>query len=148
MTVSRSETVSATPEEVWAVVSDLPGMGSLSPESTGGAWVRGTGPSVGSVFKGRNKNGWHSWSTKAVVTRSDVGRAFSFDVTAFGMPVSTWTYELEATEGGTRVTESWVDNRKALLTKSAKAVTGVGDRETYSATSIAQTLAALKARFA
>lgn len=146
-TVTRSETVPASPEAVWAVVSDLPGMGSLSPEAVGGTWVKGDGPAVGSVFKGRNKNGKRSWSTKATVTRSTPGRGFEIHVRSFGMAVSDWAYDLEDVEGGTRVTESWTDRRGVIITTAGKAVTGVGDRESYAGSSIEQTLAALKARF-
>ena len=40
--------IAATPEVVWALVSDLPRMGDWSPENDGGEWVKGaTGPAVG-----------------------------------------------------------------------------------------------------
>ena len=62
--VSVSREVAAPPEEVWALVSDLTRMGEWSPEARGGRWAGGTdGPSVGAVFKGRNRNGRYRWRT-------------------------------------------------------------------------------------
>ena len=44
--LSRSIDVDAPPARVWDLVSDLPGMGRLSPENAGGSWLGGaTGPS-------------------------------------------------------------------------------------------------------
>ena len=146
-TLTRSEVVPATPEAVWEVVSDLPRMGELSPEATGGSWVKGDGPAVGSVFKGTNAQGKRSWSTKAQVTRSAQGRGFEFHVRAFGFPVADWAYDLEEVPGGTRVTESWTDRRNGAFARIGGKVTGVADRESFAAESMEQTLAALKARF-
>ena len=44
--------VSASPGEVYAVVSDLPRSGEWSPECTGGQWVSGEPATVGAVFRG------------------------------------------------------------------------------------------------
>ena len=146
-TVSRSADVAAAPEEVLAVVSDLPGMGRLSPENTGGRWTGGaTGPRVGATFRGTNRRGARRWSTAAVVTAYEPGRAFAFDVAALGLPVARWSYEVAAVPGGSRVTETWTDRRGVLLRRLGGLLTGVGDREAYTARSIEQTLAAVKGR--
>jgi carbon monoxide dehydrogenase subunit G len=147
-TVSRTQTVAAAPEDVWAVVADLPRMGELSPEATGGSWVKGDGPVVGSVFKGKNKQGRRAWSTKAIVTRAAPGRGFEIHVRSFGMAVADWAYDLEAVPEGTRVTETWTDRRGALTKHGSKVVTGVSDREAFTGESIQQTLDALRDRFA
>ena len=56
--------IAAPAEKVWALVTDLPRMGEWSPENAGGKWVKGaTGPALGSVFQGNNKNGFRRWST-------------------------------------------------------------------------------------
>ena len=60
--------IAAPPEKVWALVSDLPRMGEWSPENAGGKWVKGaTGPALGAVFEGNNKNGFRRWSTTVTV---------------------------------------------------------------------------------
>ena len=148
MTISRSVQVKASPEAVWDLVSDLPGMGRLSPENTGGTWRRGaTGPAVGAVFKGRNRNGARRWSTTVKVTRCERGSAFAFAVSSvLGIPVSEWSYDLRPTgDGGTEVTETWADRRPAWFKLPAGLVTGVLHRdETSTAANLEQTLAALK----
>lgn len=48
--------VSASPEKVWSLVTDLPRMGEWSPENLGGEWLDGaTGAAVGAKFRGNNK---------------------------------------------------------------------------------------------
>ncbi len=146
MDVSRTTFVDAPPEKVWALVSDLPGMGALSPEAAGGEWQDGaTGPSVGATFKGQNEHGSKSWSTVSTVTASEPGRLFSFDVKAGPLSVSTWSYVLEPEGTGTRLTEEWTDNRGAVLKKTGPIATGVKDRNGHNARGMDETLAAVKA---
>ena len=145
-TLTRTTEINAPADAVWALVSDLPGMGALSPENTGGAWVGGaSGPVVGARFKGTNKNGVRRWSTQVQVVRSDPGRAFSFAVTYLGLPVANWSYDLAPTEGGCRVTETWEDRRPGWFVKVGGLATGVPDREAATARNLETTLANLKA---
>jgi hypothetical protein len=60
-TVRRSVEVAAPADQVWQLISDLPGMGRFSPENTGGRWTRGDGPVVGAVFRGTNARGRRRW---------------------------------------------------------------------------------------
>lgn len=143
--VSRSVDVAAPPERVWALVSDLPGMGRFSPENTGGRWSRGGGPAVGAVFRGTNGRGARRWSTRAVVTRSQPGAAFAFEVDVARLPIAQWSYAITATpDGGCRLTETWEDRRGALVSRLGQLTTGVQDRTAFTAKSIEQTLAAVK----
>ena len=144
-TVRRSIEIQAPAERVWALVSDLPGMGRFSPENTGGAWVRGGGPVVGAVFRGTNAHGRRRWSTRCTVTRSEPGAAFAFEVRAGGLPVAEWSYALEPTTGGCTLTETWQDRRGRLITALGALTTGVQDREAFTSKSIEQTLDAVKA---
>lgn len=144
-TLSRTTSVGAPPEEVWALVSDLPGMGRFSPENRGGSWAGGrSGPAVGAVFRGRNGRGLRRWATRSVVVECEPPRAFAFEVSALGLPVAVWRYEVEPEAGGCRLTESWSDRRGALLRKGAALVTGVGDRESFNERSIEVTLRRVK----
>lgn len=146
-TLSRSTLVAASPERVWDLVSDLPGMGEFSPENAGGSWLGGaTGPAVGAVFRGRNQRGLHRWSTRCTVTRCEPGRAFAFAVSSAGMPVADWAYEVEPADTGCRLTETWTDRRGALVSAAGRLVSGVGDRAAFTARSIEQTLERVKAR--
>jgi hypothetical protein len=93
------------------MVSDLTRMGEWSPENEGGRWVRGNGPDVGSLFRGRNKNGFRRWTTTARVVEAEQGKSFEIAVTFARLPVASWRYEFEDTPEGCRVTESWRDDR-------------------------------------
>ena len=105
--------IAAPPEKVWNLVADMPRMGEWSPENQGGSWVKGsTGPALGAVFKGHNKNGLRRWSSICTVVVCQPGTAFEFAVTAGPLGVANWRYEFEEIETGCRVTESWRDNRK------------------------------------
>lgn len=145
-TVRRTVEVAAPPQRVWELVSDLPRMGEYSPENAGGRWAKGGGPVEGAVFRGTNRRGSRSWSTRARVTRAEPGRAFAFEVDAVGLAVATWSYEIEPSPTGCRVTESWQDRRGRLISSAGRLLTGVGDREGFTAESIEQTLARVKAR--
>ncbi len=143
--VSRQIEIEATPERVWSLVSDLPAMGAYSPENTGGSWVGAPGPRVGAVFAGRNAQGSRRWSTRCTVVRCEPGKAFGFDVRSVGLPVASWTYELAPSGTGCLLTETWQDRRGVAMRWIGKLATGVGDRTSFTATSIEQTLQRLRA---
>ena len=146
VTISRSAEVSAPASVVWDLVSDLPGMARFSPENAGGSWRRGaSGPSVGARFRGHNRRGPRRWSTDVVVTRSEPGRVFAFDVSSLGLAVARWTYEVEPRGTGCRVTETWEDRRGALVRLGGRLLTGVADREQHNTEGMEQTLAAVRA---
>ena len=143
-TVSVTREIAAPADRVWALVSDLARMGEWSPENTGGRWTRGaTGPAVGARFRGSNANGWRRWRTDAVVTRCDPGACFEFDVSAFGLSVARWTYDLESTGSGCRVTESFTDTRGRIARTLGGPVSGVTDRPNHNRDGMEQTLANL-----
>jgi hypothetical protein len=145
--LSRSIDVDAPAGRVFDLVSDLPKMGELSPENTGGRWLKGaSGPAVGARFRGSNRNGWRRWSTVVRVVTCDPPQRFAFDVDSLGLGVSRWTYEIAPRPGGCTVTETWTDRRGRAMDLIGLAASGVSDRAGYTATSIERTLAALKAR--
>jgi hypothetical protein len=147
MEISRSIEVRATPEAAYDLVSDLPGMGALSPENVGGRWLGGaTGPVAGARFRGRNRNGLHRWSTSVRVVTADPGREFAFDVSSYRfIPVSRRRYTFLPTADGCTVTEGWQDRRPGWFKLPAGVATGVLDRESATGRSIEHTLASLKA---
>jgi hypothetical protein len=120
---ATTRAIAAPAGKVWALVSDLPRMGEWSPEHTGGTWVKGsTGPALGAVFKGSNKNGFRSWSTTATVVRYEPGMVFEIAVTTGPLVIANWRYEFEDTESGCRVTESWLDHRKRWFVMVTRAM--------------------------
>jgi Polyketide cyclase / dehydrase and lipid transport len=106
---SVSIDIGASPEEVYALVSDITRMGEWSPECRECVWVRGArGPVEGARFKARNKGRrGPSWLTWPVVTVAEPARAFAFNRSGPGIGSYTWRYTLEPTATGTRLTESY-----------------------------------------
>lgn len=102
--------MSATPDAVWALVSDITRTGEFSPETFEAEWLEGaTGPAVGARFRGhvnRNNKGVKYWTT-CRVSESEPGRVFAFDVLGGSRAVNTWRYDLVSVDGGTDVTESF-----------------------------------------
>ena len=75
---------------MWALVTDLPRMGEWSPENAGGKWVKGaTGPALGAVFEGTNKNGFRRWTTNVTVIGCEPNKLFEFAVTSGPLEVAT-----------------------------------------------------------
>lgn len=144
--VSSSTHVSARPEVVYGLVSDLPRMGEFSPENVGGQWLgSATGPAKGARFKGRNVQGSKKWAVGVTVTDATEPSRFAF-VTNLGPKVfAEWIYEIApAGEGGCQVTETWVDNRGPMVKALGKVMTGVDDRAEHTRSMIETTLARLK----
>lgn len=143
ITVSRE--IAAPAEHVWGLVSDITRMGEWSPEATGGTWLKGaSGPAVGARFKGTNEAGGKKWSTTCEVTECEPGERFTFRVTGGPFKVATWSYGFEPTGSGTRVTESWTDERHPVMAKLFGRITGVHDRLTHNQANMAQTLESLE----
>ena len=102
--------MNASPDEVWALVSDVTRIGSYSPETFEAEWLDGaTGPAVGAKFRGhvkRNGKGPVYW-TECVVTDCVPGSAFGFDVLTGGKALNHWAYGIEPRGDGSDVTESF-----------------------------------------
>lgn len=121
MTVSEAADIAADPATVYAHVSDPTQTGRWSPENTG-ATTDGADPAslpAGANFVGHNKRFGLTWSTRCRVTVAEPGHRFQFVVEAIGVRrpwlrahIATWTYDLVPVNGGTRVIETWDDDRK------------------------------------
>jgi len=100
----------ATPEAIWALLSDVTRIGSYSPETFEAEWLDGaTGPAVGAKFRGhvkRNGKGPVYW-TECVVTDCVPGASFGFDVLTGGKALNHWAYAIEPSGDGADVTESF-----------------------------------------
>ena len=145
-TVSVSRVISATPERVYDLITDLPRMGEWSPENQGGRWLQGaTCAAPNARFKGKNQNGWRKWSTVAQVLVADRPREFVFEVTSRGFRVAKWGYVLQPVTGGTKVTETWYDNRSSLFAKVSSTAVGVRNRAEFNRVGMEQTLERLAA---
>ncbi|MFD9617465.1 SRPBCC family protein [Streptomyces virginiae] len=120
-TVSDSIIVHVSPADVYRHVSDPARMGDWSPENLGATVHGGAGSTrVGTVFDGRNKRGAFRWTTRCTVTALEEDRLFRFRVHAIGVrrprvpgAIATWEYRFEPVPEGTRVTETWTDDRRS-----------------------------------
>jgi len=100
--------VDATPQQVWDLLTDVTRSGEWSHETRGGEWLDGaTGPVPGARFRGRNQNGRSKWTRQCEVLTSDPGRSISWRTvpSAIYRDSTVWTYELEPTERGCRITQ-------------------------------------------
>jgi hypothetical protein len=106
--------LAASPEQVYAAVSDLKRMASWSDEYLG-AWRFWRGePRPGVRFVGWNRNGWRIWFTTCHVVIADRPTQFAFESGFLGMPVARWSYRISGTPGGRcDVVEGWDDLRGA-----------------------------------
>ena len=103
-------TVGVPPAAAYRAVCDVHRMARWSPECFAVlVWSRRGG--LPARFVGLNRRGPWVWFTTCQVVTARTGEEFEFDVTAFGMPVSRWSYRLAAVGGGTEVTECWQDRR-------------------------------------
>jgi uncharacterized protein YndB with AHSA1/START domain len=93
--------IAADPEQVWTVVGDVARMPEWSPELRR-LVVLGRKPvRVGTTLLGVNRRGWAIWPTTSRVTCLEPGRAVAWRTRESG---ATWTYEIEPTVEGTRLT--------------------------------------------
>jgi len=106
--------VAASPERVYAAVSDLDRMASWSDEYVG-SWRFWRGePRPGVRFVGWNRNGWRLWFTTCRVVAADRPKHFALTSGFLGMPIARWSYRISATDAAdSEVVESWDDLRGA-----------------------------------
>jgi uncharacterized protein YndB with AHSA1/START domain len=145
-TVQVEEAIAASPETLYAMVSDVTSMGSWSPETTACRWIGGaTGPVPGARFKGTNRNGWRRWRTTCTVVSAEPGRRFAFDVGFGPLPVARWAYDFLPDGAGCRVVETWTDRRHGWMIKVSPVAMGVSDRAGHNRESMTTTLSRLRA---
>ena len=142
--------VSAPPEKIYELVSDVTRIPEWSPECIRAEWIGGaTGPTVGARFKGSNKNRFVRWSTKPRVVAADAGREFAFVVPAVigSKDLTKWAYRFQpATDGGTEVTESFeiMNDLPGYITFGDRYVLGIKDRKADLEANMHKTLERIK----
>ena len=145
LTHSASVVVAASPERVYATVSDVTRTGEWSPECRECWWDAGDGPRVGARFTGRNVTPERTWETRCEVVAAEPGRAFAWSVSEGNV---IWGYELRAVDGGTELTETWEFTPKGqeffARKYGAEAPARIADRHRTAVAGIPETLAALR----
>lgn len=141
-----SRDIAASPEAVYAAISDVTRMGEWSEECHACEWHDGfDGPTVGAVFDGHNRNGDNEWTSQGKVIEADPGRAFAFECSMFDFHFSTWGYRIEPTDSGCRVTEWSEDLRPESALELSKKMSGIDDRAERNRQTMSGTLERLAA---
>lgn len=97
--VTASTYVGASPELVYAVVSDVTRIPEWSPECVRCEWRTDV------EFQGWNRRGLGRWSTRARVEVASPGHEFAFVVRIGAKDFTRWSYRMEPSGDGTRLTE-------------------------------------------
>lgn len=103
---SGSIRINRSPDELYALISDVTKMGEWSPVCKACWWEEGGGPKVGAMFTGRNELGERTWETKSEVVAADPNKEFAWAV-AEPPTRARWGYTFKAVDGGTELTETW-----------------------------------------
>ena len=93
-------TIEATPDEVWAVLSDLGRMPELSTELVTMLPLRRGGLRIGQQYLGINRRKWVLWPTRSTVVALEHARRLAWHTASSG---ATWIYELTPSNTGTTV---------------------------------------------
>jgi hypothetical protein len=101
---SESIEIAASPQAVYDLVTDISRTGEWSPICRQCWWIDGDGPRPGARFAGRNEADGQVWETRSEVVTAEPGREFAWLV---GEGYVRWSYRLDPTDGGTRLTEEW-----------------------------------------
>ena len=127
--IELSREIRASPEAVYAAISDVTRMGEWSEECFACEWHEGfDGPAIGASFDGHNRNGDRTWTTQGRVVEADPGRAFAFECSMLDLHFSTWGYRIEPTDAGCQVTEWNEDLRPESALELSKKISGIDDR--------------------
>jgi uncharacterized protein YndB with AHSA1/START domain len=141
-----SRDIAASPDAVYAAISDVTRMGEWSEECHTCEWHDGhDGPVVGATFDGHNRAGDKEWTTQGKVIEADPGRAFAFECSMYDFHYSTWGYRIEPTGSGCRVTEWSEDLRPESALEMSKQISGIDDREARNRQTMSGTLERLAA---
>jgi uncharacterized protein YndB with AHSA1/START domain len=112
----RAETtVDASPEAVWAALTDLRRMPEWSPELVRMVPLGRGGLRLGGQYVGINRRKAVVWPTRSVVSALEPGRTLAWDTRSSG---ARWIYELTPEGAGTRVVQRRpVPKRLTLLSR-------------------------------
>ena len=106
--VSVETVISASPERIYQIASDLEAMASFGTEFQGGEWVGGRPGTVGATFTGKQRLGDSEWETTSTVLTAKPGKEFSWVVGDADNVTATWTMQMRSIPNGTEVSYAFV----------------------------------------
>ena len=105
---SASVRVDAPPSVVFAALTDLEVLPTLSPENQRCELMEGSERvEVGARFRGWNRSGDYEWHADCEVTELEADRSFAYEVPPGYEHATTWRYDIEPDGDGSVVTESF-----------------------------------------
>lgn len=105
-TGSASVRIDASPDVVYAFLTDLDRLPTLSPENVRCEYLGDASSiEVGTRFRGHNKAGDYEWHADCEVTVANPNAAFTYLVPPDFEHATTWSYEIQADGAGSIVTE-------------------------------------------
>lgn len=97
----------APPERVFALLTDVERTGGLGPENARNVWA-GDARGVGAVFRGTNDRAGRVWEVPGTVVEHVPPSRFAYVVGDPACPSASWSYDLTAVAGGTRVVQRFL----------------------------------------
>jgi uncharacterized protein YndB with AHSA1/START domain len=144
--VEVSRDIAASPEAVFAALTNVTRMGEWSPETHRAEWNEGfDGPAVGATFTGHNRFGENEWSTEATIVELVENERFFFDCAVGDFVFSSWGYTIEPTDAGCRVTEYSQNLIPEEMREVSSSISGVDDRTVHNRATMTTTLDRLAA---
>ncbi|AHW65176.1 SRPBCC family protein [Corynebacterium glyciniphilum] len=141
--ITTTRTINATPENVWAAVSDLTAMGDRSPQCKK-MFVLGGTPGVGTTTLNLNRRGVLFWPTWSKITRWSPNDGLEWRVPING---SRWRFDLtDNGDGTTELAESRIVTGDTTIISRAMVAAALGGNETFESElkkGMDQTLAAI-----
>jgi uncharacterized protein YndB with AHSA1/START domain len=105
-----SVVVDATPEQVWTVLSHPTRVGEWSHEAVAADWLKGADHAEpGARFQGRSHARTFTWRRECLITSAEPNRRLTWR-TIGGWPgkdSTEWSYSLEPSTNGTRITQTF-----------------------------------------
>ncbi len=138
-------TVGASPDKVWAILTDLKQMPDWSPELVRMLPLKTGGLRVGQWYLGINRRKAVVWPTRSVVAEVDSGRSLAWDTKTTG---ARWIFELTPEGDGTRLVQRRpVPKRLTGLAKAFAAafLGGIGEHADELEQGMRHTLEGIKA---
>ncbi len=105
---SATVRIDASPEVVFALLTDLDQLPLLSPENVRCEFLAdSTTIEVGARFRGHNRSGDYEWHADCLVTDHEPPRYFAYEVPPGYEHATVWSYRIEPDGDGCVVTESF-----------------------------------------
>ena len=105
---SATVRIDASPDQVFALLTDLDALPKLSPENQRCEFLDGSSEvAVGARFRGTNRAGDYEWHADCEVTVFEPGRRFVYVVPPDFEHATEWSYTIEPDGDGSIVTEAF-----------------------------------------